>query len=160
MVLMDFAHPSDDPGVRQAPEPRDLFRANGLRCTRQRELIYRALVSTDAHPTAEELLVMVRAGEPGLSLATVYNTLEVFTSKGLARRLPSHSGNGPCRYDADVSQHMHITTDDGRVLDVPAEVGEKLGGKLSPELIDEIERLTGVRVTSIHLELFGHAKDA
>ncbi|MEZ6243757.1 MAG: transcriptional repressor [Phycisphaerales bacterium] len=136
-------------------EPRDLFHANGLRCTRQRELIYRALLSTKAHPTAEELLGMVRADEPGLSLATVYNTLEAFTARGLARRLPSHSGNGPCRYDADVSQHMHITLDDGRVLDVPPDLAERLGGRLSQELAGELERRTGVRVTGVHLELFG-----
>lgn len=136
-------------------EPRDVFHANGLRCTRQRELIYRALASTKAHPTAEELLAMVRTDEPGLSLATVYNTLEAFTARGLARRLPSHSGNGPCRYDADVSQHMHITLDDGRVLDVPQDLAERLGGRLSPALADELERRTGVRVTGVHLELFG-----
>ncbi len=157
---MKPAH-ADNPGHAGGHEPRDLFHANGLRCTRQRELIYRALVSTDAHPTAEELLgLVVRAGEPGLSLATVYNTLEAFTARGLARRLPSHSGNGPCRYDADVTQHVHITTDDGRVLDVPHDLGEQLGGRLSPELIDELERRTGVRVTGVHLELFGRSTSA
>lgn len=99
---------------------------------------------------------MVRERDSGLSLATVYNTLEAFTSCGLAHRLPSHAGNGACRYDADVSQHMHITTDDGRVLDVPESVAERLGEKLSDEIVAEIERQTGVRVTRIHLELFGH----
>lgn len=134
---------------------RELFRRHGLRCTKQRQVIYSALTSTTAHPTAEELLGMVNAGEPGLSLATVYNTLEALTSCGLARRLPSHSGNGPCRYDADVTQHMHITTTDGRVLDVPEDLAARMPLPLPQDISDELQRRLGVRITKVHVEIRG-----
>ena len=134
---------------------RELFRRHGLRCTKQRQVIYSALTATSAHPTAEELLGMVREGEPGLSLATVYNTLEALTTCGLARRLPSHSGNGPCRYDADVTQHMHITTTDGRVLDVPEDLAARMPLPLPQDISDELERRLGVRITKVHVEIRG-----
>ncbi len=134
---------------------RELFRRHGLRCTKQRQVIYSALKATTAHPTAEELLGLVRSGEPGLSLATVYNTLEALTVCGLARRLPSNSGNGPCRYDADVSQHIHITTSDGRVLDVPEDIAARLPAPLPADLSEELERRLGVRITGVHVELLG-----
>ena len=73
---------------------RELFRAHGLRCTRQRERIYEALASSTSHPTAEELHLAVRDADGGLSLATVYNTLEAFTERGLCRRVPSASTSG------------------------------------------------------------------
>jgi Fe2+ or Zn2+ uptake regulation protein len=136
---------------------RDLFRRHGLRCTKQRQVIYAALTATKAHPTAEELLGMVRTGEPGLSLATVYNTLEALTKVGLARRLPSHSGNGPCRYDADVRQHIHITTTDGRVLDVPEDLADRLPEPVPADLRRELEHRLGVRITQVHVELRGES---
>jgi len=134
---------------------RELFRRHALRCTKQRQVIFSALTATTSHPTAEELLSLVRSGEPGLSLATVYNTLEALTSCGLARRLPSHSGNGPCRYDADVSQHIHITTADGRVLDVPEDLAARLPQPFPSDVSAELERRLGVRITRVHVELFG-----
>ena len=42
---------------------QDLFHERGLRRTRQREDIYRALASTRAHPTADELHSMVRLAD-------------------------------------------------------------------------------------------------
>lgn len=138
---------------------RELFRRHGLRCTKQRQVIYAALTATTAHPTAEELLGMVNSGQPGLSLATVYNTLEALTSCGLARRLPSHTGNGPCRYDADVTQHMHITTSDGRVLDVPEDLAARMPMPLPPEISRELEQRLGVRITKVHVEIRGELDD-
>ena len=147
--------PMNDPAPVTDHASRDLFRRHGLRCTRQRQVIYGALTATQAHPTAEELLGMVRTDEPGLSLATVYNTLEALTACGLARRLPSHSGNGPCRYDADVSQHIHISTADGRVLDVPEDLAARLPDPVPVEVRAELERRLGVRITRVHVELRG-----
>jgi Fur family peroxide stress response transcriptional regulator len=103
-----------------------MLRDRGVRPTRQRELVYAALAATKTHPTAEELLTAVRAADPGVSQATVYNTLETLTGCGLARRLPSRTAGGPCRYDADVRPHVHLTLPDGRVIDAPVGVSEAI----------------------------------
>lgn len=156
--------PDTNPHARREccdADMRAFFRLHGLRCTRQRELIYSALAATKLHPTAEELFTAVRTDEPGLSLATVYNTLEVFTDRGLCRRLPSAHGNGPSRYDTDTDQHVHIMLDDGRVVDMPDDLAPLLDAGLPPRFMAEVERRLGIRLTGFHIQLSGRAtKDA
>ena len=135
---------------------RAILESHGLRCTRQREQIFEALMASKLHPTAEELFSSVKSFEPGLSLATVYNTLEAFTNCGLARRLPSP--NGPCRYDADTTEHVHITTPDGKVVDLPHDLSHRLLSHVPAEILAEIEKRTGMRVCSLNVQV--HADPA
>lgn len=137
----------------------DLFRSHGLRRTRQRELIYGALANTTRHPTAEELHGMVHRLDTGISLATVYNALEAFSGAGLVRKLPAAAGNGASRFDATVHPHVHVTLDDGRVIDVPEDLSLSLLDALPEEQIAEIEQRLGVRVSEIKLDLTGHSAD-
>lgn len=132
-------------------ESKDILKSSKLRCTRQREMVYKTLATTRAHPTAEELYGMVRLHEPGLSLATVYNTLEALVRTGLCHRIPCPSG--ATRYDADMREHVHVTTADGRVLDVPEDLGNALVATLSPDLRHELERRLGVPMSRVALHL-------
>jgi Fe2+ or Zn2+ uptake regulation protein len=141
---MSRMHPSLD-------DVRELFRHHDLRCTRQRELVYTALAATTAHPTADELYQSVHAIDSGLSLATVYNTLEAFIERGLTRKISN--GLGPCRYDADISPHVHMSTSDGRVVDVPIDISRRLMAGLSPELINEIEERMGVKISQLNVQV-------
>ena len=137
-------------------EPSDRFRTmlarHGIRSTRQREEIYAALAASDAHPTAEELLRSVRVSQPGLSLATVYNTLETFTRAGLCRKVCTAAAGGPCRYDADLSDHLHAITPDGRVRDIPVDLGEAVLGHIPAELVRTIEERMGVRIERMSVD--------
>jgi Fur family iron response transcriptional regulator len=141
-----------------AGEKRDAVRRvlerHGLRCTRQRECVYRTLLMAGVHPTAEELhkaVGMCADGPGGLSLATVYNTLEVFTKRGLVRRI--RCGSGPCRYDAITRDHVHITLVDGRVLDLPDDLSARLVDSLPPGLLLELEERLGVRVDGVSIQI-------
>lgn len=138
-----------------AEPARELMEKHGLRCTRQRELVYSALAASKAHPTAEELFQAVQRGEPGMSLATVYNTLEAFSKLGLCRRFPGVAGSNACRYDAEVQEHAHVVTPDGKVVDVPEDLSRRLMSSLPPEVLAEIERRMGVRVERVRLQLDG-----
>ncbi len=154
---------------------RRRFAERNLRFTRQREVIYRALYETNAHPTAEELYKLVHAAEPGVSLATIYNTLDALTAAGLVRRLlathpaaPHHAaadrgdgeephldrhrggrGGGGCRYDADTTEHAHLIGADGRVHDVPLGLGEQAVASIPRELVCEIAERMGVKIDRI-----------
>jgi Fur family transcriptional regulator, peroxide stress response regulator len=130
---------------------RSLFHKHDLRCTRQRELVYSALASTTAHPTAEELYHAVRDIDQGLSLATVYNTLEALVERGLSRRISN--GSGPCHYDADMQPHVHVSVADGTVRDVPDDLSAKLLAGVSPELMKELEQRMGVKIATINMQL-------
>lgn len=132
---------------------RSLFQQHGLRCTRQRELVYGALAATHAHPTAEEIFQTIRAtddGLDGLSLATVYNALDAFVQVGLARQVPTH---GPARYDADTSPHAHLSTPQGDVVDVPEDISERLLGAIPSDVVHELERRLGVKVSRVLLQV-------
>jgi len=82
----------------------DTLRAAGQRVTTQREAIYAVLETVTTHPTAEELFFLVRARKPGISLATIYNTLEALSACGLVTKLP---GDGVARYEVAQPSHGH-----------------------------------------------------
>lgn len=137
---------------------RNLFRNRGLRCTRQREEVYRALAASHTHPTADELFHSVRTESDdtvasGLSLATVYNTLEAFVNAGICQRVPSPGNAG--RYDADVHDHVHLTLPDGQVIDLPEDLSSRVTSLLTPELIAEIEQRTGARIEGVQVQFLG-----
>lgn len=141
------------PAHGSAPTIRSVFERHRLRCTKQRERIYAALAATKAHPTAEELFHAVQDCEPGLSLATVYNTLEAFTECGLVRRIPCSSGSGAARYDADMNEHVHIAMTDGRIVDVPHDLSSQLLNSLPESVLDDLERRLGVRVEGLNIQI-------
>jgi Fe2+ or Zn2+ uptake regulation protein len=102
----------------------DLLRTEGHRVTSQRLVMYRALREQDRHITADELLLLVAERLPGLSLPTVYATLDLFEELGLVRRLATN--RGPVRFDSRTDPHHHtVCRRCGRVDDLSAQV--KLG---------------------------------
>lgn len=129
-----------------------VFRARHVRRTRQREVVYRALASTDTHPTAEELYRLIVGADQHLSLATVYNALDALEKAGLCRRV-SASSSQPARFDADMDTHVHVVTPDGRVLDLPPGVGERVMQAVTHTLADEVEKLTGAPVGKFTIQL-------
>ena len=81
------------------------LRARGMRVTSQRLLIHRTLRESTQHMTAEQVLSAVSRRLPGVSLPTVYATLELLEDLGLAHRLAT--GNGPVLFDARLQPHAH-----------------------------------------------------
>lgn len=130
---------------------RDIFVECNLRCTKQRLEVFRALSSTRSHPTAEELHQMVQSTSPGTSLATVYNTLEALCKAGLCRKIATVEGGA--RYDAELRDHLHVVTHDGRVVDVPEGLGQELLAHLPRHLIQKIETTLGVEIGHINVAL-------
>lgn len=136
-----------------------ILASHGLRCTRQRLAVLQALESTREHPTAEQLYQMVLKICPGVSLATVYNTLEVFCKAGLVLKLPGL--DGLARFDATTTRHVHLrdlTTH--RVTDLPDELSQAVFQVFSPELLQQIESQMGFRVRQIHIELLGESQSS
>ena len=72
-------------------------------------------------------------------------------SRGSARKLPTPLGT--CRYDADVSEHVHVRMrDTSEIMDVPHELSQALLRALPRELLAEVETRLGVRVEGINLQ--------
>ncbi|HUB06708.1 MAG TPA: transcriptional repressor [Myxococcales bacterium] len=92
-----------------------------MRMTPQRLAIFRYLEGNSGHPTAEDVYRAVRRKYPGLSLATVYNTLETLSRLGEVAR--HDLGGGAERWDPEVRPHHHFTCEGcGGVRDVFAEL--------------------------------------
>jgi Fur family peroxide stress response transcriptional regulator len=83
------------------------LKRSGLRLTRQRRAICRALAESRDHPTAQGLYEQVRPGHPSLSRATVYNTLEALARAGLIDELGT-AGDGAIHYDANPAPHVNL----------------------------------------------------
>ncbi len=81
------------------------LRDRGLRVTSQRIVIHRALCSQTQHMTAEQVLEKVSDVLPGISLPTVYATLELLEDLGLVRRFGT--GSGAVLFDSRVEPHAH-----------------------------------------------------
>jgi Fe2+ or Zn2+ uptake regulation protein len=81
-------------------------RAAGLAVTPQRAVIYRALVSSFDHPSPEALYDRVKPRLPQVSLATIYKTLDVLVSLGLANELASTGETK--RFDGRIDRHHHL----------------------------------------------------
>ena len=103
----------------------------GLRSTRQREVVYHAILSKRDHPTADEIFVRVKSAMPSISLATVYNCLDTLVQCRLVKQV--HLERESTRYCPNLSEHAHFHDDDtGEVYDVrlDQEILEKLASLL------------------------------
>ncbi len=123
-------------GLRRALDAR------GHRYTAQRAAVYRFLYTTDIHPTAEEVFRGVRGNLSGISLATVYKSLETLVGCGLAQKLSY--GESSARYDGRTDPHPHARClICGRIVDVPGPVPR--AERLPVGTADHF-RVTGYRV--------------
>jgi len=107
--------------------PRDdaelaaLLRERGLRATSQRVVMHRLLRDRNRHVSAEELLSDAGERLPGVSLPTVYATLELFEQLGIVRRV--NGGGGTLLWDTRSDAHHHmICSNCGRVEDMETPV--------------------------------------
>ena len=95
-----------------------LLKARGIRPSSQRLMVARYILYAEEHPSADKVWTEVRKALPGISRATVYNTLNLLVSKGLLRRYAV--GLSGVVFDANVRDHHHfIEEDSGRVHDLP-----------------------------------------
>lgn len=78
----------------------------GIRFTPQRQAILEFLLATDAHPTAEEIYKQVKEKFPGVSLGTIYNTLNMLKEHGFILELPC--GDMSSRFDGNPANHYHV----------------------------------------------------
>lgn len=126
---------------------REALEASGQRFTEQRAAVFRHLACSDAHPTADEVFLAVRGDLPGISLATVYKSLETLVGCGLAVKLTYSDGSA--RYDGRTDPHHHARCQTcGAVMDID--------GTLSDEQLHHLRaRADGFQVTGYRLELSG-----
>lgn len=109
--------------VRTPDELASAFRAVGLKVTPQRLVLFRLLHDNGSHPSAEALHLAASASMPGISLRTVYQTLNDLVAMGELRQMQLCAGSA--RFDPNVDDHHHLLCD--RCLSVRDVYVEGLG---------------------------------
>jgi len=114
--------------------------------TRQRRVVLEVVQSGDHHPTAAEVFEAARGKMPGISFATVYNSLRFLRDEGLIREI--NFGNGASRYDRETKRHDHaICSQCGKLVDFDLPGMVALSGPAA--------RASNFKVESIQLTLVG-----
>jgi len=116
------------------------------RTSQQRDLILRIVRSDKEHLTADQIYERARAEMPNISKGTVYRNLNLLKNQG--KILEIFCGKEAARYDGDLRNHYHVRcVECGKIEDVP-HIFPRTNQK-------EIEKLTGYRIYTHHLEFLG-----
>ena len=114
--------------------------------TKQRQVVLRVIRESDEHLTANEVFDDARRLLPGISFATVYNSLRYLKQEGLIGDV--RFGNDSTRYDRNLTRHDHALCNKcGKLVDL--ELSIPVG------LIEEASALSKFKAESIELTLRG-----
>ncbi len=84
----------------------NVCRQTGMRITPQRTTIYKALIESKEHPSADMLCRKIRKSFPNISLDTVNRTLITLSKIGAAYVV---EGSGdPKRFEGNLNAHQHF----------------------------------------------------
>ncbi len=119
----------------------------GLRITAQRLAVAEVLVTSQDHPTAQEVYERVQARFPHITVGTVYNTINTLAKAGVIQPLAFATGT---RYDANASTHANLVClQCGAIIDAPDEEG--LVGRLRDRILERGD----FRVSSQRVDFYG-----
>lgn len=100
-------HPHDEESVEALVESGLMtLKENGIRITPQRRAVLEYMIRSTSHPTVEQIYKDLLSEYPGMSLATVYNNLDVLCNYGLVYEMKFTGITS--RYDYMGEKHYHI----------------------------------------------------
>lgn len=127
-------------------EVEALLRARQIQPTAQRLAVCSHMLNNSNHPTVEEVKTWLDGNSPKMSLATVYNTLNILVEAGLVKaiRFPHLD---KVAFDNNTATHHHFVDDEtGEIVDIPAKaltIRPRIGSRFN---IDSVEvTLRGTR---------------
>ena len=114
--------------------------------TKQRRSVLRVIRESDEHLTANDVFERARQLLPGISFATVYNSLRYLKKEGLIGEI--RFGANCTRYDRRLKRHDHaICNDCGQLVDLKLSIPDGL--------IKEAAKRSKFEARSIELTLRG-----
>ena len=108
------------------------------RNSRQRQIVYEAVMARSDHPTADQIYLDVRARDDKISRGTVYRNLGLLARSGQITHVKVPSAD---RYDLRLDKHYHLfCTRCGRAFDAPVPYREIFDAQVAEETGFEITR--------------------
>lgn len=136
-------HPGSDPRLNER------LATSGFRFTPQRQHIYKVLMETRDHPTADQVFIRAKQGMADISMATVYNCLDALVKSGVVRQV--NLDRAAARYCPNMTEHCHFHCSDcGRIFDID------LADKPS---VPEARLPRGFKPDQIDIAMRGHCPD-
>jgi Fur family transcriptional regulator, ferric uptake regulator len=124
------------------------IRSHGRRLTRQRALIWDALLHAGGrHLSARDVAESVHGAAPELHQATIYRALDVFVADGLVRRTDFGDGRAVYEIAAEHRHHHVVCRSCGAVAHVH---DDALRGAF-----DQVEAESGFRLADAELTFYG-----
>ena len=134
---------------------RKKIREHKFKFTTQRQIILQAFLdSKENHMCAEDIYEVVREGNPDIGLATVYRSLELFTTLELLKKLDF--GDGRSRYELNDhnlahSHHHLICLNCGKVIEFTY--------NLLDDIKQKIKKDNGSGIVDYQLKFYGYCAD-
>ena len=128
-------------------ELKKILRSHSIQPSHHRLQVLSYLKNHRVHPTADMIYQHISAKIHTLSKTTVYNTLKIFSEKGIVREL--NIGEHELRYDINVEPHAHFKcVKCGKLFDV-----------FDKTLLPDREMVDGHIVSKIDVYLQGTCKE-
>ena len=114
--------------------------------SKQREKFLDTLTCNAIHPTAEELLEILKTENSNIGLTTLYRNLNQLAQAGMIKKI---DGLDPsAHFDHNTHEHYHfICKECKRVFDVPSEV--------APDLVNNTRMATGFDIENHDIVFHG-----
>ena len=122
----------------------------GSGSTKQRQAVLRVIRESEQHLTANEVFEGARRLLPGISFATVYNSLRYLKNEKHIAEV--RFGTDCTRYDRKLTRHDHaLCTECGKLVDIDMQIPDGL--------LREAARRSKFAAESIELTLHGSCPD-
>jgi Fur family ferric uptake transcriptional regulator len=108
--------------THQPEEGTDVLRRGGHRLTPQRQLVLRVLEEAGHHLSAEEIGQRVQIVYPGMSLSTVYRTLDLLVRLGLVLEARLGSDRRVYELAGETGEHTHLICRSCGAVDHPSAI--------------------------------------
>jgi len=130
--------------------PKLIKPETGEKLTRQRAAVLQVIREREDHPTANDIFEAARRRLPGISYATVYNSLRFLKEAGLVHEIKF--GDSASRYDRETARHDHaLCSQCGKLVDFDL--------PQAAELMQAAARRSRFKPESVHLTLKGLCPD-
>ena len=117
-----------------------------LGITKQRQAVLQVIRDSEEHLTANEVFDKARKIQPGISFATVYNSLRFLKEQAMIGEV--RFGSDAARFDRTMDRHDHaICNECGKLIDLDLPIPD--------DILKKGERLSKFKAESIEIVLRG-----
>lgn len=136
--------------IRSLEDALERCQTLGMRVSRQRRFILELLWQAEEHLSAREIYDRLNQQGKEIGHTSVYQNLEALSSQNIIECIEHSDGR---LYGNITDPHSHVNClDTQQILDVHV--------NLPKELIEEVEKQTGVKITEYSVNFFGYRQDS